>query len=108
MVSFANRHVSRRLDNFRLIKKSCYFGEDCFNLKQSFFIMQIEESKIVSRLSKEQNVNFSEAEKAISSFFSLVRKEIESGDFNTIEIKHLGKFIPKKPSPYGNRISNNS
>lgn len=59
--------------------------------------MEIDQSKIISRISKEQNVNFSEAEKAIEIFFNSVRKEIEGDEFQTIEIKHLGKIEPKKP-----------
>lgn len=58
--------------------------------------MKIDEIKVISRISKEQNVNFSEAEKAIEMFYSSVRKEIESERFEIIEIKHLGKFVPKK------------
>lgn len=58
--------------------------------------MKIDDSKIISRISKKQGVNHLEAEKAIDSFFKLLGNEIAAGTENTIEVKHLGKFTPKK------------
>ena len=68
--------------------------------------MKIDDTKIINKISNAQGVNFQEAEKAITMFYKIIGEEIAAGTESTIEVKHLGKFIPKKRYDNGRSTSN--
>jgi|TARA_X000001388_G_C2194051_1_gene108673 nucleoid DNA-binding protein len=52
--------------------------------------------KIIKKLSKKYNISEFKTELIVKSQFGLLKKAIESGDFKSIRLKHLGIFTVKK------------
>ena len=52
--------------------------------------------KLIKSLSKKYNLSEFKIELIIKSQFGLLKKIIESGDFESVRLKHLGMFTVKK------------
>lgn len=61
--------------------------------------MFIDHKKIIQKVSKAQGLNLKEAENAADMFFKIISRKIAEEDPQIFEIKHLGKFTPKKDGP---------
>ncbi len=52
--------------------------------------------KIIKKLSKKYNISEFRAELIVKSQFKLLRESVESGNFKSVRLKHLGIFTVKK------------
>jgi nucleoid DNA-binding protein len=52
--------------------------------------------RIIKKLAKKYSISEFKAELIVKSQFGLVKKAIESGDFESVRLKHLGMFAVKK------------
>jgi len=52
--------------------------------------------RIIKKLAKKYSISEFKAELIVKYQFGLVKKAIESGDFESVRLKHLGMFAVKK------------
>ncbi len=52
--------------------------------------------KIIEKLAKKYNISEFKAELIVKSQFKLLKESIESGNFKSVRLKHLGIFTVKK------------
>jgi nucleoid DNA-binding protein len=66
---------------------------------------KIDTRKVIVQVSRDVGVDVREAEKALDSYYRAISKEIASGNYNSVDMKHLGKFTPKIKRVDGTGVS---